>query len=89
MKINHIAIWTKDIENMKDFYTKYFNCKANEKYNNYKRLFESYFLEFNGATKLEIMKMPSIPENNNDIEKQYIGLIHFAISVGSRGLLKS
>ena len=27
MPIIHIAIWTKDLEKMKDFYIKYFNCK--------------------------------------------------------------
>jgi len=32
MRIEHIAIWVKDIELMKDFYCKYFNAKPNDKY---------------------------------------------------------
>lgn len=30
------------------------------------------------------MKMKSIPENRNDIMRQYLGLVHFAISTGNR-----
>lgn len=39
MKISHIAIWTKDIEKMKEFYIKYFNCKCGDKYVNTKKMF--------------------------------------------------
>lgn len=83
MKIHHIALWTNDLEVMKNFYVKYFNCKSSNKYTNHITSFESYFLEFDSETKIEIMKMPSIPGNFNDLEKQYIGLIHFAVSTGS------
>jgi len=30
------------------------------------------------------MEMPRIPASKNDIIKQFIGIIHFAINVGSR-----
>lgn len=30
------------------------------------------------------MKKHDIPANNNDVYQQYLGLIHFAISVGSK-----
>ena len=33
---------------------------------------------------LEIMQMPNIPDNKNDIYQQYRGIIHFAISLGSK-----
>ena len=33
-KIDHIAIWTKDIEKLKAFYQKYFKCTSNKKYIN-------------------------------------------------------
>jgi len=89
MKIHHIAIWTKDIENMKNFYVKYFGFNANNKYSNAAYLFESYCLEFSDGAKLELMKMPSVPGNKNDIYKQYTGLIHFAISAGSKENVKA
>jgi lactoylglutathione lyase len=30
------------------------------------------------------MKMPNIPASENDVYKQFTGLIHFAISTGSK-----
>jgi lactoylglutathione lyase len=82
--IHHLAIWTKDLENMRKFYLTYFQCKSNQKYNNAKNSFESYFLEFDGGAKLELMTMPSIPDNLNDARRQNIGLMHFSVSVGTR-----
>jgi lactoylglutathione lyase len=89
MKIHHVAIWTRDIERMKDFYVKYFNCKSNNKYCNTKKEYESYFLEFSDGAQLELMKMSSIPDSLNNFENQHIGLIHFAVSVGSRETVDS
>lgn len=80
MKIEHIALWVKDLEKMKSFYEKYFNAKAGEKYHNPKKNFSSYFLSFDVGTRLEIMHKPEIMEVK-DIEM--LGLVHFAISVGS------
>ena len=40
MNISHIAIWVKDIENIKNFYVKYFNCKCNNKHINKKDINE-------------------------------------------------
>jgi len=84
MKIEHIAIWVNDINAMKSFYEKYFNAKAGDKYHNPNKKFTSYFLSFDTGARLELMYQASIPQNENDLDKQYIGLIHFAISVGSK-----
>ena len=85
MKIEHIAIWTNDLERLKSFYEKYFQVKTGEKYINAKKNFESYFLSFDEGCRLEIMKMPGVPVSGNDIYKQFTGLIHVAISLGSKG----
>lgn len=84
MKIEHLATWVRDLEKMKAFYEKYFQTTSNEKYFNSKKNFHSYFLSFEGECRLEIMQMPNIPENRNDVHQQYMGIIHFAVSVGSR-----
>lgn len=89
MKIEHIALWTKNLEKMKAFYTTYFAGKANEKYFNPTKKFESYFLTFDSGARLELMAMPSIPDNHNDLAQQYIGLIHIAFSVGSKDKVTS
>jgi len=61
MVIDHIAIWTKQLERLKDYYVKYFNGRANEKYLNKEKHFESYFVAFDSGARLELMKMPGIP----------------------------
>ena len=83
MKIEHIAIWVKDLEKIRNFYEKYFNAKSNKIYNNIEKKFSSYFLTFNGTTRLELMQRPSISETLNNPYEQHTGLIHLAISVGS------
>lgn len=83
MHIEHLAIWCTNLENMKDFYCKWFNATANNKYNNPSKNFNSYFISFGQGPRLELMQMPGIPDNVNDILLQYKGLIHFAISVAS------
>jgi len=83
MKIEHLALFVTDIEKMKDFYVRYFGAVPNEKYTNSSKQFESYFLSFENGPRLELMQMPSVPNSANDIHKQFTGLIHFAVSVGS------
>ncbi len=89
MKIEHIAIWAKDIAALKLFYVKYFGAISNEKYINTKNNFSSYFLKFDSGARLEIMQMPVIPESTNDPYKQFTGFIHLAISVGSKERVNS
>jgi lactoylglutathione lyase len=83
MKIDHIAIWTADLERLKTFYQTYFLAVAGNKYANPAKQFESYFLTFPDGGRLEIMARPDIPANKNEPYKQFRGLIHLAISTGS------
>jgi lactoylglutathione lyase len=85
MKIEHIAIWTNDLEKLKDYYVKFFGGKSNEKYRNPNTLFESYFISFESGCRLEIMTIPNIIEKekcekiaNNE------GITHFAFEVGTK-----
>ncbi|HCE57705.1 MAG TPA: glyoxalase/bleomycin resistance/extradiol dioxygenase family protein [Prolixibacteraceae bacterium] len=84
MKIDHIAIWTSNLEGLCNFYIRYFDASSSEIYYNHSKEFRSYFLTFDGECRIEIMEMPRIPASKNDIIKQYLGLIHFAINVGSK-----
>jgi lactoylglutathione lyase len=82
MTLEHVAIWTDNLEKLKEYYTKYFGGISNEKYTNEKNQFQSYFLTFKSGARLEIMKMPNIPSNANDtIIKQHKGIIHLAFGV--------
>jgi lactoylglutathione lyase len=88
MTIDHVAIWTSQLETLKDFYVMYFNGIANQKYLNKERQFQSYFVSFESGTRLELMQMPGIPENLNDtIGKQYLGIIHLAFRMETMKLV--
>jgi len=43
MRIEHIAIWTPDLERLRQFYETYFEGHAKAKYVNPRKQFESYF----------------------------------------------
>lgn len=81
MRIEHVAIWVKDIEVMKAFYVKYFNGNANSKYHNKEKKFESYFLTFEGGARLEIMRRSGIDKLG---QEDRIGWAHIALSLGSK-----
>ena len=84
MKIDHIAIWTTDLELVKDFYVKYFNMECSDKYVNPGKRFSSYFLSFEGeSTRIEIMHREDIAEvmRRNPMAP---GLTHLTISVRSK-----
>ncbi len=83
MRIEHIAIWAEDIELLREFYTKYFGMRCNDKYVNLKRNFSSYFLSFEDEkTRIEIMNIPDMesPASRGNLK----GLAHFAVSAGSK-----
>lgn len=79
MTLEHVAIWTENLELLKNYYMKYYGGRPNNKYRNETKQFESYFLTFKSGARLEIMSMPNIPDNVNDrIVKQHKGIIHLA-----------
>ena len=82
MKIEHVALWTRDIERSKQFYETYFGGVAGEKYTNPAHQFESYFLQFEDGARLEIMQMPGIIDGV--ATQQAMGWVHIAFSTGSK-----
>ncbi len=84
MTLEHVAIWTNQLEKLKEYYIKYFQANPNDKYTNSKKDFHSYFLSFASGARLELMMMPDIPGNQNDtIQKQHTGIIHLAFGVNT------
>lgn len=84
MILEHVAIWTNQLEVLKEYYQKYFGGQSNDKYINEKRGFHSYFLTFASGARLELMSMSGVPVNLNDtIHKQHLGIIHLAFGVDS------
>lgn len=88
MKLDHIAIWVKNLEAMKRFYTHFFDAKAGERYHNANKNFTSYFISFGEGARIELMHNPDISSTIENIGQQ-LGLAHFALSVGSREKVRS
>ncbi len=84
MTLEHVAIWTNQLENLKEYYRKYFGGEPNDKYTNKEKGFYSYFLTFASGARLELMTMAGIPQNQNDtVKAQHLGIIHLAFGVDS------
>jgi len=83
MKLEHMAIWTRDIEVMREFYLKYFDLVSNDKYSNESKGYRSYFLSFDSGARLELMQKTSVEVSTRDYLKEFTGMAHLAISVGS------
>lgn len=81
MHIDHIAIWTEDLEKEKEFFLKYFDCSAGAKYVNQLKKFSSYFITFSGGARIELMKRDDITEFR---QGETVGITHLAIDTGSR-----
>lgn len=81
MKIEHIAMYVNDLEAAKEFFIKYFDAKANDGYHNVKTDFRSYFLSFEGGSRLEIMNKPALEDPEKTLNRT--GCIHIAFSLGS------
>ncbi|MBF2373818.1 VOC family protein [Listeria seeligeri] len=81
MKIEHIALWTSDLEKMKDFYVTYFGATANDLYENKTKGFSSYFLSFETGARLELMKRTDVSE---EVTGEKLGWTHIAVATESK-----
>ena len=89
MKIEHIAIWVKDIDKVCEFYRKYFGGVVHPIYHNPTKQFTSRFVTFDDGARLEIMHRPDIdhvwPEGLFHVEQsEHLGYAHLSFSVGSK-----
>ena len=83
IRIEHLALWTLDIERLVAFYSKYFNATGGNQYVNAAKGFESRFLSFEGGARLEVMRSSTIEIVKSAPGAQRMGLAHLAVSVGS------
>lgn len=83
MRLEHVAIWTADLERLRVFYERYFEARAGEQYRSVTRPgFTSYFLLFpGGGGRLELMTAPGLATTAG---VGATGYAHIALTVGSR-----
>lgn len=83
MKIEHMAIWVKDIDKVCEFYRKYFGGVVHPIYHNPAKQFTSRFVTFDDGARLEIMHRPDIGTTEM-FHVEHLGFTHLSFSVGSK-----
>src|SRR5664279_2504848 len=74
--IEHVALWTDDLEGLRGWYERWLGGRAGELYKN--GTFTSTFLEFDGGARLELMHKPG---------EEHGLRAHIAFSLGSQELV--
>jgi lactoylglutathione lyase len=82
MKIEHIAMYVKNIEAAREFFVKYLGGTSNDGYHNNTTDFQSYFISFDDGARLELMTRPELADLEKPLNRT--GYIHVAFSVGSK-----
>lgn len=89
MRIEHVALWTRDtatLERLRDFYETWFAATAGPRYESRRRPgFTSYFLTFPAdgdatGARLELMTAPDIGDGSRG---DVTGWAHIAIALGT------
>lgn len=81
MRIDHIALFTEDIDRLRAFYCAYFGGVAGEGYHNPRTGLKTCFISFADGARLEIMSRPDILL---PAERARLGYAHIALDAGSR-----
>jgi lactoylglutathione lyase len=85
MKIEHIAIWVKDIDKVCEFYRKYFGGNIQPLYHNPIKQFTSRFVTFEDGARLEVMNNPNVGTLTESMfHVEHLGIAHISFSVGSK-----
>jgi lactoylglutathione lyase len=82
-RIEHIALWTDDIDRLAGFYARYLGAQIGPLYVNAGKGYQSRFLTFEGGARLELMKTSTLRPTGHEPGDQRMGLTHLAISLGN------
>lgn len=81
--IEHIALWTGDIERLAAFYATYFSANAGAPYANPAKGFASRFLYFADGARIELMQTSTLALATAAPGAQRLDLTHLAIALGT------
>ena len=87
MRIDHVALWTADLDRCTQFYRDYFGAVPGAGYVNAAKGFASCFLSFSDGARIEAMTTTSLSPLRIDPGAQRMGLTHLAIALGSEALV--
>lgn len=81
MRIEHVALYVRDLEAARRFFETYLGGTAGAPYRNETTGFRYYFLSFDDGARLEIMTRPELAEGGGQPCRGYA---HVAFSVGGK-----
>ena len=85
-QLHHVALYVRDLERARDFYTTYFDAVAGEIYHNRTTGLQTYFLHFASGGALELMTRPGHEKARQDRD---LGWNHIALSLGDASAVDS
>lgn len=81
MKIAHVALWTRDLQEQVEFWQRVFNGQSNDRYVSKNRPgFASHFITLADGPTIELMTVPGLADAPESAE--FVGWAHIAITVG-------
>jgi lactoylglutathione lyase len=83
MRIDHVALWTTNLDRCTGFYARYFDVTVGATYVNAATGFESRFLTFAGGARIEVMTKATLSPADVTPGNDCVGYAHIAIAVGS------
>lgn len=83
LRIEHVALWTRDLERARAFYVERLGGTSGALYENPRTGLRSYFVSFGEGARLELMSRPDVEEARDDAGPR-TGYAHVALHVGSR-----
>ena len=82
MMIEHMALYTLDIERLRAFYETYFDGTAGKQYHNPETGLQTYFISFADGARLELMTRPALGQSASS--QPQAGWAHLAFKAGTR-----
>lgn len=79
-RIEHVALWVRDLDLVGDFYVRHFGATPGPRYENPAKGFASRFLSFSDGARLELMTSLG---RLSSATGEHLGLAHMALSLGS------
>jgi lactoylglutathione lyase len=83
IRIEHVALWTEDLERLAAFYATYFGARVGDRYSNPAKGYASRFLSFGEGARIELMTSSTLDPIRHAPGAQRMGLTHLAVSLGS------
>jgi lactoylglutathione lyase len=80
MRLEHVGVWVRDLERMREFYVGALGGEAGPLYENPRTGFRSYFITFGEGARVELMSGPGV--TTRAVGENRLGYAHLALGLG-------